>query len=191
MSKKKRSASGLIKSKAGLLKAYRGCPREVQKYFEHLPTLVAEYPLDVCLAYAFSRLELGQNMSLYCGVVKLHRANAATARTVVSTHYMTRKNFLALYNTVYGLALPSAARKDLKSAEETRDTVMHGKPASEERTRNAIGQVLSFATAVNRQLDNQFKIKPFGDLRGFSGASQKLDARTTMFMLKGMQFSTT
>ena len=111
--------SNQIKTKKGLLKVHQACSSEVQSYFEHLPKLLDEFPLDVALAYAFARLELGQNMALYCGVVKVHRADGELARKAVSTHHMSRDGFLVLYKTVFGFGLPKAARQALKTAEDT------------------------------------------------------------------------
>jgi len=178
-----------IKSKRGLLKSYDGCSTGVREYFEHIPTLVEQYPLDVVLAYAFARLELGQNMALYCGAVKVHKANAEVATKAVSTHHMTREGFVDLYATVFGFDLPSSAAKALKTAEDTRDAVMHGKRATDDRLRNAIARVLEYAEAINGQLSKKHQLRPFGNLRGFSGRAKKLGKSTTRFMLKGMGFT--
>lgn len=178
-----------IKTKRGLLKVHQGCSMEVQGYFEHLPKLLDEFPLDVALAYAFARLELAQNMALYCGVVKVHRADGELARKVVSTHHMTREGFVGLYRTVFDFDLPKSAAQALKIAEDTRDAVMHGKPATDDRLRNAIARVLEYAEAINGQLNREHGIRPFGDLRGFSGRAKKLEKKTTRFMLKGMGFT--
>ena len=81
------------------------------------------------------------------------------------------------------------AKQDLRTAERTRDTVMHGSEASTDRMRNAIGRVLEFAEAVNAQLNERYQFRPFsGYWRGIAGRLQKLDARTTRFMLKGIGF---
>jgi hypothetical protein len=178
-----------ISSKPGLVNAYNDCTQEVRDYFEHIPKLLDEFPMDVCLAYVFARLELGQNMALYCGVVKIHKANAELARKAVGIQHMTRDLFVTLYKTVFGVDLPAAAHADLEAAEKTRDTVMHGKSATDDRIRNAISRVLEYAEAMNTQLDAQHGLKPFGSLQGFSGKSKKLDKQTTRFMLKGMGFS--
>ena len=95
-----------IRSKKGLLKAYSEHSSEVQKYFEHMPKLIEHFPLDVCLAYSFSRLELGQNMALYCGAVRVHRADTGLARNAVHAHHLTRQEFKDLYGTVFGFQLP-------------------------------------------------------------------------------------
>ena len=178
-----------IKTKIGLLKVLNSCSDSVQSYFEHLPKLLDDFPLEVTLAYCFARLELGQNMALYCGAVKLHRANAEIASSVVSTHRMDRKGFLKLYETVYGFEPPEAAGTSLKTAENTRDTLMHGKKPSVDSLRNAIARVLEYSDAMNSQLNARRGLRPFGDLRGFAGKAKKLDRRTTVFMLRGMGFN--
>ena len=178
-----------IKTKVGLLKIFNGCSDRVKSYFEHLPKLLDDFPLEVTLAYCFERLELGQNMALYCGAVKLHRANAEIASSVVSTHHMTRQRFVELHKTTYGFDLPEAAATSLKTAEDTRDTVMHGKLASGDRLRNAIARVLEYSDAMNSQLNQMCGLEPFGERRGFAGRLVKLDKRTTCFMLKGMGFT--
>lgn len=65
----------------------------------------------------FSRLEYGQSMALYDGVVRLHRANAEVARGIVSTHRVERKNFIERYKTVNDHDLPAESAADLKVAE--------------------------------------------------------------------------
>ncbi|MCH8187002.1 MAG: hypothetical protein IH862_12980, partial [Chloroflexi bacterium] len=135
------------------------------------------------------QMELGQNMALYCGVVKVYKANAAIASNAVSTHHMTREGFVALYETIFGFSLPNTAAQALKTAEDTRDAVMHGKPATDRRLRNAIARILEYAQAINKQLHGAHQLRPFGDLRGFSGRAKKLPKSTTRFMLKGMGFT--
>lgn len=178
-----------IKSKKGLLKAYGDCSQEVKIFFEHLPDLVNQFPMEVCLSYVFSRMELGQNMALYCGAVKLFKANAEVARNAVGTHHMTRDGFITLYKTIYSVELPKTAADDLKIAEQTRDRIMHGKPASDDKIRNAIARVTEYAEEVNNQLYSTNKTKPFGPLKGFAGRLKKLDAKTTRYMLRGMGFT--
>lgn len=178
-----------IKSKPGLKSAFNNCSADIHGYFEHIPKLLDDFPMDVCLAYVFSRLELGQNMALYCGAVRIHKANAEVARKVIGTHHMTRDRFISLYKTVFDTDLPAAAHSDLKSAEATRDMVMHGKKTSDEKIRNAIARVLEYAGAINTQLDAKHGLKPYGRLQGFAGKSKKLDKRTSRFLLKGMGFA--
>jgi len=177
-----------IKTKTGLLKAFGSCPSEVQKYFKHVPNLVQGFPLDVCLAYAFSRLETAQNMALYCGAVKVHRANAEVARNAIDNFHLTRQNFVERYRDVFDLDIPPEAADGLKTAEQTRDSMMHGKKTSNPDLRNAVARVIEYAEAVNRQLQEEHGLRPFGYLRGFSGRAKKLNKSTTRLVLKGLRF---
>ena len=178
-----------IKTKRGLVNLYNSRSSEIKSHFEHLPSLLDKFPMEVALGYTFHRLELGQTMALYIGVVKEYRANTKEARKVIDAHNMTRKNFMDLYHSIYNIAISPSAISGLRTAEKTRDTIMHGGVSTEERMRNAIARVLEYGGAVNKQLNTKFKIKPFsGNYKGFAGSLKKLDARTTGFMLKGMGF---
>ncbi len=179
-----------VKSKRSLLKLFRESSEEVKRHFEFIPSLVENYPMEVTLGYVFHRLELGQRMALYCGLINIHRTDPTSARNAIDRQHMTRQKFIELYEVVFDVTLPSVAQADLKTAEATRDTIMHGGTASDDRLRNAIGRVLEYAEAVNAQLQSKWKMKPFrGDWRGFSWRKEKLDPRTTRYMLKGMGFA--
>lgn len=65
-------------------------------YFGDLPALIKDFPWEVSISYQFGRVELAHNMTLYYGVVKLHRADASLARTAVERRHITRDGFKAL-----------------------------------------------------------------------------------------------
>lgn len=178
-----------VKSKPGLLNRFNAAPPEIRSYFEHVPKLIDEFPLDVCLSYVFAQLERAQNAILYCGVVKLHRADAALAKTTIDVHRMTRPDFKAKFETVFAKPIPSATSDLLQKAEEARDRVMHGKKTTDDEKRNAVASVLDYAEAINGLVSGSAGFKPFGDLRGFKGAAQSLDKSTTRWLLKGMGFT--
>ncbi|MGH9365038.1 MAG: hypothetical protein ACRD1B_07220 [Thermoanaerobaculia bacterium] len=180
---------GAVKSKPGLLNRFNTAPAEVRGYFEHLPRLIQDFPLDVCLSYVFAQLERAQNMTLYCGVVKLHRAESGLAKTAIDVHHMTRPEFKTKFETVFEKAIPKATSDLLEKAEEARDRVMHGKQGTDDEKRNAIANVLDYAEAINQFVSGMASFKPFGDLRGFKGAAQSLDKSTTRWLLKGMGFT--
>jgi hypothetical protein len=96
-------------SRAGVVKRLKSSAQEIQKYFEHLPKLVVELPLEVSLAYMFARVELAQNMTLYGGIIKLHRGNAELTKNAVNTHHLTREGFEKLFSHVFGKAIKNAA----------------------------------------------------------------------------------
>lgn len=177
-----------IKTKKGVIKLYNGCSEEVRQYFEHLPRLLAEFPMEVSLAYVFSRLEKGQNAALYFGAVRVYKVNCEIARNAISVSHMTRDQFPELYKNILSVELPKIARDDLSMAEQTRDKVMHGKLATEDMLRNAIARVLEYAEQVNDQLNQKHKLRPFGSMRGISGKASKLDKKTSRLVLKGLGF---
>ena len=59
----------------GILRKFEALPDEIKVYFKHLPRLAEEFPWDVSIGYLFSLVELAHNMTIYCGVVKLHRVD--------------------------------------------------------------------------------------------------------------------
>ena len=178
-----------IKSIRGLVKRFEAAPEEVQKYFAHLPKLLNEFPLEVSLSYVFSQVELAQNMSLYCAIVKLHRADANLARQAVDIHHMTREEFKEKFEIVFGRKMPKDIADILSKAEDVRDKVMHGKKTTESEKRQAIGHVLDYAEKLNQKVHGLAGFKPFADLRGFKGAAKSLDKATTRWILKGMEFN--
>ena len=177
-----------VKSIVGLRRCYHRSPTEVRTYFSHLPKLIDEFPFDVALAYVFAQVELAQNMTLYCGAVKLHRCDATLARNAINTHFMTRKGFREQFEVIFATAIPDKISKDLRSAEKVRDLVMHGKNPSAARKRQAIADVLSYAKAFNDFVASSGGFRPFGSLQGFKGAGKALDKKTTRWVLKGMGF---
>ena len=178
-----------VNSKPGLLKFFKQSPAVVQDYFEHLPSLIETFPLDVALAYAFARVELAHNMALYCGIAKLHQVDRDLVHRAVQAHHMTRAEFRAKYEVVYGKALPPATCALLTQAEGVRDLVMHGKSSSDDHKRNAIAHVLAYAARLNETTLSCDGPRPFGDLRGFKGAGQALEKKTSRWVLKGMGFN--
>ena len=176
----------IVKTVVSLKALHSSAPKEVQQYFEHLPDLLDSYPLNVSLAYLFSRVELAQNMAIYCGVVKMHRADAKLARTAVEHHHMTREEFRNLFATVYGSKLDSSAQKYIQEAEKVRDKVMHGKAVSQQELRSAICRVIHYAVKMNEQTQKIAGFKVFGRLQGFKGRLKTLDRSTSRWLLKGI-----
>lgn len=175
-------------SRRGLQRRFESAPQKVKEHLKDLPALLLELPLEVALAYVFARVELAHNNALYCGVVKIHKANREIARSAVDAHHMTRQEFHARFETVFGRALPEAVLQRLETAEGVRDKVMHGKRTLEREKREAIGSVISYAEGFNEFVGGLAGFRPFGDLRGFKGRGKSLPKATTRWVLKGMGF---
>jgi len=175
-----------IPSYKAVLKHYASVPADVQKYFEHLPSLITNYDWDVCIAYQFICVETAQNRTLYGGVVKLHRAEASIAESMLYSLHITRASFLTLVETIFGAPIPPAVANKLKVAEGVRDKTVHGKGISEADARQALVDVLDYATELNKFVETKAGFRPFGDMRGFKGAAQPLEKSTTRWLLKGL-----
>ncbi len=177
-----------IPSYKAVLKHYTSVPKDVQKYFDQLPSLIQNYDWDVCIAYQFIGVEAAQNRTLYGGVVKLHRADASVADSMLYSLHVTRASFLALVKNIFGKPLPDAVANKLKFAEEVRDKTVHGKGISQADARQALVDVLDYATELNAFVEGIVGFRPFGDMRSFKGAAQPLEKSTTYWFLKGLGF---
>ena len=93
---------GSVDSYKGVLKRYEASTEQVRWYFDQFPGLIGNFPYEVTLAYLFLSTEKAHNRALYCGVVKLHRADSEIADRVMNTHHMIRDGFLELYKNVFG-----------------------------------------------------------------------------------------
>lgn len=176
----------VCKNVTSLQSLFASAPDEVQFYFEHLPSLLNDYPLDVSLAYLFARVEVAHNMAIYCGVVKIHRADSSLARAAVDRQHMTREGFRTLFATIYGKKLNATAQGYIEEAEAIRDRVMHGKSVSEQDKRLAISRVLHYAVKLNEQTYDIAGLKVFGRLQGYKGRLRPLDTSTSRWILKGV-----
>lgn len=177
-------------NRSRLLRHFSGLPKEIQPHFEHFPALIkSAFPLEVCLAYLFFRLELAHRDTLYCGVVKLHHADAQMARGIIQNQHLTRDSFRTLFETLFGEPIKPSVAARIKDAESIRDKVMHGSEPTEARMRAAIGGVLDYANEYNDFVKSIAGFPPFGDLRGFHGGGIRLSPQTTRLILKGLGFA--
>src|ERR1035438_6287090 len=88
------AAPNSFPNRTALLRHFQGLPAEIKPHFEHFEALVqSEFPLEVCLAYMFFRVELAHRDTPYCGVVKLHHAQSSMARSIIQHQHITRESF--------------------------------------------------------------------------------------------------
>jgi len=173
----------------GVVNRFKQAPKEVQKYFEYLLPLAGQFPGQVILPYLFSRIEYGHNMTIYCGVVKLHRADADLTWNVIDKQHMTRDQFRKLFTTVFGGSIPKAIYEQLEVAERVRDKVIHGHYVADKEIRKAVVSVLGYAEHFNNLVRKLAGFPAFGKYSGFKGRGKSLDRTTTRWLLKGMDFS--
>jgi hypothetical protein len=174
-----------VASYKAVLKHFQRAPEDVRQYFQALPFLTQNCGWDVCVAYQFIRLETAQNRALYCGLVKLHRAEPNVTDSFLASLHLTRASFLVLMNVIFSTPVPPAIVEKLKNAESVRDRIVHGKGHTEPDARQAMVDSIDYATELNSHLEKCAGFRPFGDLRGFKGAAASLDKHTTSWLLKG------
>lgn len=175
-------------SKKGLVQRFRRSPIDIQTYFEHLPGLITDYPLDVALAYLSAKVEDAHLMTLYCGAVKLYKTHSDMTWKILVRQYITKGTYKDFYRTIIGRALPEPTTRMLKDAAEVRNNVLHGKGAVEADKRRAIARIIQYAISFDAYTSGLAGFHPFGDLRGFKGAAKDLGKPTTRLILKGMGF---
>jgi hypothetical protein len=169
---------------------FNNLPQEIKPHFVHFCDLVnSAFPLEVCLAYLFYRVELAHRDTLYCGTVKLHHAEAEMAGQAVRTQHLTREAFLNIFRILFGKELKKEIAEKLQKAEEIRDKAMHGSEPTEAEMRVAIMTLLEYAKDYNEFVKSLAQFPPFGDLRGFHGKGKRLEKATTRLVLKGLGFN--
>jgi hypothetical protein len=173
----------------GVVNEFNKCSDDVKVYFEHFSSLVENYPWDVVIAYLFSRVELAQNMTIYCGCVKCHKVDSELARVAINNQHLTRDGFKELYKSIFGKIMPKEISTKISHAENVRDKIIHGKPVSEEDKRRAALDLVHYAESFNNKLQDIAGFRPFGPLKGFKGRAQSLDKATSRWVLKGIGFS--
>ena len=161
-------------------------PSEVQRYFEPAAKLIEHYSLEVALSYLFARVEKAHLMSLYCGVVKLHRVDSALAATAVEKFENRRDEFRRLFEDIFGKKIPSSVVEKIERAQKVRDNVLHGKTVEQSDYRMAIVSIIEYATEFNMICFKLGGFRPFGSLQGFKGAAASMDKSTSRWVLKGV-----
>lgn len=172
----------------GIVNHYNRCSDDVKGYFSHFPSLAQNYPWNVSISYMFGLVELAQNMTVYCGVVKLHKVNVTMARTAINNQHMTREGFKDLYKSIFGKPIKPSVSNKLEEAEKIRDRILHGKKVSEADKKKTVIDILEYAEAFNSEINSVAGFKPFGSLKGFKGRAKSLDKSTSRWMLKGVGF---
>jgi hypothetical protein len=135
----------------------------------------------------FSCLEIAHNMALYCGVVKLHRAQSEVAWTAINSLHITRQGYRDLYKTVFGKPLKNEIIRKITEAEKIRDNVMHGKDVTQAEMRTAVLRLIEYSEQFNEFTFQIASFKPLGRLKGFKGRAEPLNKSTTRWLLKGMK----
>ena len=178
-----------VPRKASLRRKFDASDPEIRKSFEHYPTLFKDFPAEFSIAYLFTKLELAQNNTIYCGVVKLHKVNADLARVAIQKWHITRSGFKEKYKIIFGQCIGPEVVARLDYAEKIRDSIVHGKQPKDGAMRQAIYDILEYSEGLSATVKDHGRFTPFGSLRGFKGRAKSHDKSTSRWILKGMGFS--
>ncbi len=172
----------------GVIQRFKRVPKEIQDYFVHLPDLAEKFPWNISISYLFGLVELAQNNTLYCGMVKVHHVNGGLTNKAIDGHPMFRSDFRKFYEAIFGEKLKPSTFNKLDEAAKIRDRIIHGKRVLEKDKRKAVVDIIDFAERFNSDVYGIAGFRPFGNLQGFKGRGQSLDKSTSRWVLKGIGF---
>ena len=174
------------RSRPGVRNRFFETPEDIQWYFEPAGKLIADYPWEVSLAFLFARLERAHIMTLYCGVVKLHRVDSNLAAKAVDRFENRQEEFRVLFANVFGGKFPRSLIDKLKDGQTVRNRVLHGKQVEDKDFRKAIVAIIEYAEEFNQTCFDLGGFRPIGKLQGFKGAGASMDKSTSRWVLKGI-----
>ena len=172
-----------------VLTKYNTSSNEVQYYFQHLPKLIKSGLYEICITYIFAQIELAHNMSIYCGLLKLHKCDRELTMLAIEKQHITRESFKKLYENVFGQPISKITIDILEESEKVRDKIMHGKGTNHQERMKTVCLALDYAESYNQEVALNGGFKPFGSLIGFKGRGVSLSKNTSRWILKGMGFS--
>ena len=184
------------RSKIQLRAKFQSCPDNVQDYFDYFPKLAEDFPAayDVAIAYLFLRVETAHNMILYYGLVKLHRVPSDMAYKQLGKEYITRDNFKIYFENIFSKKLDVDLMGLIKSAEKTRDQIVHGKASiksmPDQKKREAINFIFEYAKKFNAFASKNGIYEPFNHYQGAHGGPGQLrqGKHTGSLIIKGALF---
>jgi hypothetical protein len=169
-----------------LLTAFSEKPKNIRNYFESFPELVEGYVWPVSVSYVFLKIETVKHATLYCGIRKIHRADAELTREMLNKDHMSRGRFKELFAVVFGKPIDKSILDKLAAAEKIRDKVVHGKTLAPAEVRKGLRDAFDFCKAFDDFVHREAGFRPFGPLRGFAGRGEPLSKDTTKWVLRGM-----
>lgn len=170
-----------------LLKRFNEHHEDVVSYFDPCADLLTNnYRYQVVISYMFSRIEIAHREALYFGVVKLHNVDRKLASTAIDKYDLTRKDFRAKLEQIYGYHIPNELREKIESAENARDRILHGKKIKKSEMAHAILDTMVYFNGLNDLLYEKSEIWLAGDRTGFKGRGASHSAATSNWILRGM-----
>jgi len=154
-----------------------------------MPGLIDESAkFEIALAYSFLKTELAQNRTLYGGALRLYQAHSEVAQNLIDAQHLTRDTFKTLYKNTFGKIISAQTDAHFNSAQRVRNRIIHGKSVQTPDIRNAVAEILDYASGLDAEVFAIANFHPFGDMRGIRGRQGSLNKKTTRWLMKGLGY---
>jgi len=165
---------------------FAALPNEVQTYLSELKPLLDAADLDMSLAYLFMVIEQGRYRSMKCILVRNLKCMTSAVDEELQKRAFSRKSFRLSIKSLIGVDVSKGKFSSLTEAEKIRDTIFHGRKASDEDKRNAISNCLTFIKVFGNKVKEKTGKNPFATLRGLTSRIKPLNRSQTSWILKGV-----
>ncbi|MDR9483808.1 MULTISPECIES: hypothetical protein [Sediminimonas] len=165
---------------------FAALPEEVQTHLRGLGPLLGDADLDLSLAYLFMVIEQGRYRSMKCILVRNMKCMTSVVDEELKSRAFSRKSFRASIKSLIGLDISSGDYRALERAEGIRDTIFHGRSASDADKRNAISNCLRFIEVFGDKIREETGKNPFATLRGLTSRIRPVSRPQSHWILKGV-----
>ena len=165
---------------------YRALPDDVQSHLGKLPDLLEGRDLDLILAYLFMMIEQGRYRSIKCVLIRTFKCKTSVVDDLLADRAFSRSSFRSCIKSIAGIDVSSGEMKVLSNAEEVRDTIMHGRKASDDRKRQAIFDCLTFIHHFGEKIRKKTTKNPFATLQGLAGNAKPLSEPQSRWIVRGI-----
>lgn len=165
---------------------FAALPAEVQTYLRELQPLLDAADLDLSLAYLFMVIEQGRYRSMKCILVRNLKCMTSVVDDELKARAFSRKSFRSSIKSLIGVDISKSDYKALERAEGIRDTIFHGRSASDADKRNAISDCLKFIDVFGEKVKTKTGKNPFATLQGLTSRIKPVDRTQSIWILKGV-----
>ncbi|MGS4983014.1 hypothetical protein SAMN05444149_102422 [Pseudosulfitobacter pseudonitzschiae] len=165
---------------------FTALPEEVKTHLSGLQPLLDAADLDLSLAYLFMVIEQGRYRSLKCILVRNLKCMTSVVDAELERRSFTRTSFRATIKSLIGIDLASADYRALENAETVRDTIFHGRSASDAKKREAIENSLKFIAKFGAKVKQKTGKNPFATLKGLTSRIRPVDRDQSIWIVRGV-----
>lgn len=165
---------------------FAALPQDVRTYLRELQPLLDAADLDLSLAYLFMVIEQGRYRSMKCILVRNMKCMTSVVDDQLKVRAFTRKSFRSSIKSLIGVDISKGDYKSLEHAERVRDTIFHGRSASDTNKRNAISNCLTFINVFGSSVKDKTGKNPFATLQGLTSRIKPVNREQSIWILRGI-----